>query len=132
MRLLHTMLRVIDLNRSINFYTDVLDMQLIRRKDFPEGEFTLAFLGYGPEESNTVIELTHNWGRTEPYDLGSAYGHIAIEVDDLYTACEQIRNNGGKITREPGPMKAGTTHLAFCSDPDGYMIELLSSKTGQI
>lgn len=127
MRLLHTMLRVSNLERSIHFYTHVLGMQLLRQKEFPEGRFTLAFVGYGPEDSNTVIELTHNWD-TDNYELGTAYGHIAIEVDDLYAACEEIRANGGEITREPGPMKAGTTHLAFCKDPDGYMIELLGSK----
>lgn len=125
MRLLHTMLRVLDLEQSIDFYTKILGMTLLHRKDYPEGEFTLAFLGYEPEESNSVIELTHNRGRTEPYDLGNAYGHIAIETDDLYAACEGIRNNGGQIVREPGPMKGGSTHIAFCKDPDGYMIELL-------
>ena len=125
MRILHTMLRVLDLDKSIEFYTQVLGMKLLRRKDYPEGKFTLAFIGYGPEEGNTVIELTHNWGQQQAYDLGNAYGHIAIEVDDLYQACEDIRSNGGVITREPGPMKGGSTHIAFCKDPDGYMIELI-------
>lgn len=128
MRLLHTMVRVSDLDRSINFYTEVLGMQLLRRKEMPAGKFTLVFLGYGPEETTAVLELTYNWGRDEPYDLGNGYGHIAIEVDDIYEACEQIRNMGGEITREPGPMKGSSTHLAFCRDPDGYMIELLEKK----
>jgi len=125
MRLLHTMLRVGDLNKSINFYTEVLGMELLRQKEFPDGRFTLAFLGYGPESNNTALELTHNWD-TDTYDLGNAYGHIAIQVDDVYQACEAIRNKGGTITREPGPMKHGSTILAFCRDPDGYSIELLS------
>ena len=125
MRLLHTMLRVMNLEHSITFYTQVLGMQLLRKKDYPAGKFTLAFLGYGPEDSHAVLELTHNWEQEEPYDLGNAYGHIAIEVDNLYSACEEIRNNGGQITREPGPMKGGSTHIAFCKDPDGYMIELI-------
>ena len=125
MRLLHTMLRVGDLNQSINFYTEVLGMTLLRQKEFPDGRFTLAFLGYGPESGNTALELTHNWD-TDTYDLGNAYGHIAIQVDDVYQACEVIRNKGGTITREPGPMKHGSTILAFCRDPDGYAIELLS------
>ena len=125
MRLLHTMLRVGDLNKSINFYTEVLGMALLRQKEFPDGRFTLAFLGYGPESENSALELTHNWD-TDTYDLGNAYGHIAIQVDDVYQACEAIRNKGGTITREPGPMKHGSTILAFCRDPDGYAIELLS------
>ena len=127
MRLLHTMIRVGNLERSIRFYTEVLGMQLLRQKDFPQGEFTLAFLGYGPEETHSVIELTYNWGKNE-YNLGNGYGHIALEVDDLYAACEEIRAKGGQITREPGPMKGTTTHLAFCKDPDGYAIELLGKK----
>lgn len=125
MRLLHTMLRVGNLDKSIAFYKDVLGMELLRRKDFPEGRFTLAFLGYAPESDSTVLELTHNWD-TEEYELGSAYGHIAIQVDDVYQACNVIREKGGVITREPGPMKHGSTILAFCRDPDGYSIELLS------
>lgn len=125
MRILHTMIRVIDLEHSINFYSKVLGMRLLHRKDYPEGEFTLAFLGYGSEESNSAIELTHNWGREKPYDLGDAYGHIAIGTDDLYATCEEIRNNGGEIVREPGPMKGGSSDIAFCKDPDGYMIELI-------
>lgn len=128
MRLLHTMLRVGNLERSIKFYTEVLGMQLLRQKDYPDGRFTLAFLGYGPENENTAIELTHNWD-TESYDLGTGFGHIAIEVDDVYAAAEEIRKRGGTITREAGPMKGSTTILAFASDPDGYKIELLSKKS---
>lgn len=127
MRLLHTMLRVGDLDRSLRFYTEVLGMQLLRRKDYPEGRFTLAFVGYGPESAQTAIELTHNWD-TDSYDLGTGYGHIAIEVDDVYAAAEAIRERGGRITREAGPMKNGTTILAFAEDPDGYKIELLGKK----
>ena len=125
MRLLHTMLRVGDLDRSIAFYTGLLGMQLLRRKDFPGGRFTLAFLGYGPESEQTVLELTHNWD-TASYDPGTAYGHIAIGVDDVYAACEHIKAQGGKVVREPGPMQHGSTVLAFVEDPDGYRIELLS------
>ncbi len=125
MRLLHTMLRVTDLARSIAFYTDVLGMTLLRQKDYPDGQFTLAFLGYGAETDNTVIELTYNWG-VHQYEQGNAYGHIAIEVDDVYAATEAMRAKGATILREPGPMKAGTTVLAFLEDPDGYRIELLS------
>ena len=121
------MLRVGDLDRSIAFYEEVLGMKLIRRKDYPEGEFTLAFLGYGPESEQTVLELTHNWG-VDSYELGTAYGHIAIEVDDVYKACDLIRERGGNVVREAGPMKAGTTILAFVEDPDGYKIELLGKK----
>lgn len=127
MRILHTMLRVGDLDRSIGFYTDVLGMRLLRRKDYPEGEFTLAFLGYGEESDQTVIELTYNWG-VEHYDLGNGYGHIAIEVDDVYQAAERIRERGGRIMREPGPMNAGTTIIAFIEDPDGYPIELIGAR----
>ncbi|MCC7516221.1 MAG: lactoylglutathione lyase [Pseudomonadales bacterium] len=125
MRLLHTMLRVTDLARSIAFYTEVLGMTLLRQKDYPDGQFTLAFLGYGAEADNTVIELTYNWG-VHQYEQGNAYGHIAIEVDDVYAATEAMRAKGATILREPGPMKAGTTVLAFLEDPDGYRIELLS------
>lgn len=127
MRLLHTMLRVGDLEKSIAFYTEVLGMQLLRRRDYPEGKFTLAFVGYGSEAENAVIELTHNWD-TSSYDLGNGYGHIALEVPDVYQACENIRARGGKITREPGPMMHGNSILAFVEDPDGYKIELLSPK----
>lgn len=127
MRILHTMLRVGNLERSIEFYTEVLGMKLLRRKDYPEGEFTLAFLGYGPESEQTVIELTHNWDQ-DSYNLGDGYGHIAIEVDDVYQAAEAIRERGGRIVREPGPMNAGTRIIAFVEDPDGYQIELLGSR----
>ena len=127
MRILHTMLRVGDLDRSIKFYTEVLGMRLLRRKDYPDGKFTLAFIGYGDEAENTVIELTYNWD-TDSYDLGSGYGHIALEVDDVYQATEEIRQRGGKIIRDAGPMNAGTTIIAFVEDPDGYPIELIGSK----
>ena len=124
MRILHTMLRVTDLERSLRFYTEVLGMKLLRRKDYPDGRFTLAFVGFGEESEGAVIELTHNWD-TDRYELGNAYGHIALGVGDVYAACEKIRAAGGKITREPGPMKHGSTVLAFVEDPDGYKIELL-------
>ena len=127
MRLLHTMLRVGNLETSIEFYTGVLGMKLLRRKDYPDGEFTLAFVGYGEEDGNTVIELTHNWG-TERYDLGEGYGHIAIEVDDVYAAADEVKIRGGRVIREAGPMNAGTTIIAFVEDPDGYQIELLGKK----
>ena len=127
MRILHTMLRVGDLERSLAFYTEVLGMRLMRRKDYPEGEFTLAFLGYQDESEATALELTHNWGVTH-YELGTAYGHLALEVDDVYAAVEAIRARGGKIIRDAGPMNAGTTVIAFVEDPDGYHIELLAPK----
>jgi lactoylglutathione lyase len=127
MRLLHTMIRVGDLERSLAFYTEVLGMRLLRRKDYPEGRFTLAFVGYGPEDATAVIELTHNWD-TAAYDLGNGFGHVAIAVDDIHAACERIRQRGGVITREPGPMKHGTTVIAFVRDPDGYAIELIEAK----
>ena len=126
MRMLHTMLRVGDLDRSIQFYTDVLGMKLLRRKDYPDGKFTLAFVGYGDEESNTVIEMTYNWG-VDKYEIGSGFGHIALEVDDVYKAADAIKEKGGKIIREAGPMNAGTTIIAFVEDPDGYQIELIGS-----
>lgn len=129
MRLLHTMFRVADLEKSISFYTDILGMQLLRRKDFPEGKFTLAFVGYGSEDQHSVIELTHNWDISS-YDQGNAFGHIAIEVDDVYAACGRIKAAGGVVTREAGPMKHGSTVLAFVKDPDGYAIELLGAKHG--
>lgn len=127
MRILHTMLRVGDLDRSLAFYTDVLGMQLLRRSDYPEGKFTLAFVGYDDEANGAVIELTHNWG-VDRYELGTAYGHIAIEVDDAYSTCEEVRKRGGKVTREPGPMKHGTTVIAFVEDPDGYRIEFIQRR----
>ena len=124
MRLLHTMLRVGNLDRSLAFYTEVLGMRLLRRKDYPEGRFTLAFVGYQDEAEGAVIELTHNWD-TERYELGTAFGHIALEVPDAYRACDEIRARGGKVVREAGPMKHGTTVIAFVEDPDGYKIELI-------
>lgn len=127
MRILHTMLRTADLDRSVKFYTEVLGMRLLRQKDYPDGEFTLAFIGYGDETDSSVIELTYNWG-VDSYDMGDAYGHIAIEVDDVYRATEAIQARGGKILREAGPMNAGTTIIAFVEDPDGYPIELIGRK----
>jgi lactoylglutathione lyase len=127
MRLLHTMLRVGNLEKSLHFYTEILGMKLLRRRDYPDGKFTLAFVGYGDEAQHTVLELTHNWD-TEKYELGNAFGHIAIAVEDVYQACEKIRAKGGKIVREAGPMKHGKTVLAFVEDPDGYRIELLNER----
>ena len=127
MRMLHTMLRVANLEKSLAFYTQVLDMQLLRQHDYPEGRFTLAFVGYGPEDSSTVLELTHNWD-TASYDLGDAYGHIALGVPDAYAACEKIKALGGRVVREAGPMKHGKTVIAFVEDPDGYKIELIEKK----
>ncbi len=124
MRLLHTMLRVGDLERSLSFYTEVLGMRLLRRKDYPAGRFTLAFVGYGDESETSVLELTHNWD-TSKYELGSAYGHIALGVDDIYATCAAIAAKGGKVVREPGPMKHGNTVIAFVEDPDGYKVELI-------
>lgn len=128
MRLLHTMLRVGDLQRSIDFYTKVLGMKLLRQSDNEEYKYTLAFVGYQEESEGAVLELTYNWGVSE-YELGTAYGHIAIEVDNAAQACENIRNNGGKVTREAGPVKGGTTVIAFVEDPDGYKIELIEKNT---
>jgi lactoylglutathione lyase len=128
MRILHTMLRVGDLQRSIDFYTHVLGMRLLRKSEYPEGKFTLAFLGYGDESEEAVIELTYNWG-VESYELGNGYGHIALEVDDVYEAARAIRESGGKILRDAGPMNAGTTIIAFVEDPDGYPIELIGKRT---
>ena len=127
MRLLHTMIRVGDLDASIDFYTRVLGMTLLRRKDYPAGRFTLAFVGYGDESATAVVELTCNWD-VGSYEPGNGFGHIAIAVDDIYRVCEEIRAGGGAISREPGPMKHGTTVIAFVSDPDGYAIELIESK----
>ncbi len=124
MRILHTMLRVGDLERSLAFYTGVLEMKLLRRRDYPEGKFTLAFVGYGPESEGAVLELTHNWD-TRFYQIGSGYGHVAIEVEDAYAACAAIKQKGGVVVREAGPMKHGTTVIAFVQDPDGYRIELI-------
>lgn len=127
MRILHTMLRVTDLEKSIHFYTAVLGMKLLRQKDYPDGKFTLAFVGYGNEADESVIELTHNW-ETKNYDIGNAYGHIAIEVDDVYQACDAMKKTGGKVIREAGPMNAGKTIIAFIEDPDGYEVELIGKK----
>ncbi|MGW8248581.1 MAG: lactoylglutathione lyase [Acidiferrobacterales bacterium] len=124
MRILHTMIRVGNLDRSLDFYTNVLGMQLLRKKDYPDGKFTLAFIGYGPESEQAVIELTHNW-ETDSYELGNGFGHIALAVDDAAAACEAIRQRGGKVVREAGPMKHGSTVIAFIEDPDGYKIELI-------
>lgn len=130
MRILHTMLRVGNLQRSLDFYTDVLGMKLLRQKDYPDGKFTLAFVGYGEESDTAVLELTHNWD-TESYDLGNGYGHVALEVEDAYKACEKIKAKGGKVVREAGPMMHGTTVIAFVEDPDGYKIELIQAKGRQ-
>jgi len=127
MRILHTMLRVGDLERSIDFYTKVLGMRLLRKHDYPEGKFTLAFVGYHDESDGAVLELTHNW-ETKAYELGTGYGHVALEVDDAYRACDEVRARGGKVTREAGPMKHGTTVIAFVEDPDGYKIEFIQRK----
>ena len=127
MRLLHTMLRVRNLDASIAFYTEVLGMRLLRRHDYPEGKFTLAFVSYQDEADGAAIELTHNWG-VESYDIGTGYGHVALEVDDAYAACAAIKARGGKVTREAGPMKHGSTVIAFVDDPDGYKIELIQRK----
>ena len=124
MHILHTMLRVVDLDRSLAFYTEVLGMHLLRRTDYPDGRFTLAFVGYGPESEGCVLELTHNWD-TKSYELGNAYGHIALGVPDVAAACQQIRQRGGKVVREAGPMKHGSTVIAFVEDPDGYKVELI-------
>ena len=128
MRLLHTMLRVGNLEESLKFYCELLGMKLLRKKDYPGGEFTLAFVGYGDEADHTVLELTYNWG-VEKYDLGDAYGHIALGVDDIYSTCEEIKARGGKVVREPGPMKHGSTVIAFVEDPTGYKVELIQLGT---
>jgi len=127
MRILHTMLRVGDLDRSLAFYTEVLGMRELRRQDYPSGRFTLAFVGYGPESAGAVLELTHNWD-TPAYEIGTGFGHVAIEVADAYAACAEIKVRGGKVVREAGPMKHGTTVIAFVEDPDGYKIELIQKK----
>lgn len=128
MKILHTMIRVGHLDRSVAFYTEVLGMRLLRRQDYPEGRFTNAFVGYGDESEGAVLELTHNWDTTS-YDLGNGFGHVALAVDDAYAACEQVKAKGGKVTREAGPMKHGTTVIAFVEDPDGYKIELIQKGT---
>ncbi len=124
-RMLHTMIRVRDLDRSLDFYTRLLGMKLLRKKDYPSGEFTLAFVGYGDEKDNCVIELTHNWGQEEPYDLGSGFGHIALGVRGIYETCDRLAAAGARIPRPPGPMKHGGSTIAFIEDPDGYKIELI-------
>lgn len=128
MRLLHTMIRVGDLDRSLRFYTEVLGMRLLRRQDYPDGRFTLAFVGYGDEAEHSVIELTHNWD-TERYELGNGFGHVAVEVEDAAAACDAVRALGGRVTREAGPMKHGSTVIAFVEDPDGYKIEFIERKS---
>lgn len=127
MRVLHTMLRVGNLEKSLHFYTDIMGMKLLRKEDFPEYEFTLVFVGYGDESDTAVIELTHNWD-TDSYDLGNAYGHVAIGVDDVYKMCDKIKEMGGRVVREAGPMQGGNTVIAFVEDPDGYKVELLEVK----
>lgn len=127
MRMLHTMLRVTNLDESLKFYCDVLGMKLLRKHDFPTGKFTLAFVGYGDESETTVLELTHNW-EVSSYDLGDAYGHIAIGVDDVYAACDRIRERGGNVVRDAGPMKGGTAVIAFVEDPDGYKVEIVAER----
>jgi lactoylglutathione lyase len=129
MRILHTMLRVGDLDRSIRFYTDVLGMRLLRRSDNPSQKYTLAFVGYGDESASAVLELTYNWG-VASYDLGTAFGHVAVEVDDAAAACAAVKAKGGNVTREAGPVKGGTTVIAFVQDPDGYKIELIEHRRG--
>lgn len=127
MRILHTMLRVGDLQRSLDFYTNVIGMRILRQKDYPDGRFTLAFVGFGSEDREAVLELTHNWD-TAKYELGTGYGHVALEVDDAYHACEEVKRRGGKVTREAGPMKHGSTVIAFVEDPDGYKIEFIQRR----
>jgi len=127
MRILHTMLRVGDLERSLSFYTGVLGMKLLRRREYPDGKFTLAFVGYRPESEEAALELTHNW-ETKSYELGTGYGHVAVEVEDAYAACAEIKRKGGVVVREAGPMKHGSTVIAFVQDPDGYRIELIQRK----
>ena len=127
MRILHTMLRVNDLDRSIQFYCEILGMKLLRKREYPSGRFTLAFVGYGSESEDAVLELTYNWD-THQYDLGNAFGHVAIGVDDIYKTCDELRARGAKIVREPGPMKHGATEIAFIEDPNGYKLELVQTK----
>ena len=128
MKILHTMIRVNDLDESIRFYCELLGMRLLRKKEYPSGRFTLAFVGYGDESANAVVELTYNWD-THQYDIGNGFGHIAVGVDDIYATCETLRGKGGKIVRDPGPMKHGTTEIAFVEDPNGYKIELIQTKS---
>ena len=128
-RMMHTMIRVFDLDTSIRFYTELLGMTLLRKDDFPEGKFTLAFVGYGPEETDTVVELTYNWDQATPYEIGTGFGHLALGVNDIYAVCSALEKQGARIPRPPGPMKHGTTHIAFVEDPDGYKIELIGLDT---
>ena len=128
MRILHTMIRVGNLERSLEFYTKVLGMRELRRKDYPDGRFTNVFVGYDDETRAAVLELTHNWD-TASYDLGNGYGHVAVEVDDAVAACDEVRRRGGKVTREAGPVKGGSTVIAFVEDPDGYKIEFIQRNT---
>lgn len=125
----HTMIRVQDLDKSVEFYTKILGMEILRKKEFPEGKFTLVFVGYGPEENSTVIELTYNWDRDKPYEIGDGFGHFALGVQDIYAVCKELEAAGADIPRPPGPMKHGTTHIAFVRDPDGYQIELIGLDT---
>ena len=127
-KMLHTMIRVFDLQKSLEFYTKYLGMKLLRQSDYPDGKFTLAFVGYGDESNNTIIELTHNWEQSKPYDIGTGFGHIAIAVPDIYTTCAELEKSGVKILRSPGHMKHGLTIIAFIADPDGYKIELIERK----
>jgi lactoylglutathione lyase len=127
-RFLHTMIRVLDLGKSLDFYTRLLGMELLRKSDYPEGRFTLAFVGYGPEAGNTVLELTHNWDQKEPYAIGTGFGHLALGVAGIHATCEKLAAQGVRITRPPGPMKHGSTIIAFIEDPDGYKIELIERK----
>jgi lactoylglutathione lyase len=128
-QMMHTMIRVFDLEKSIAFYTKLLSMQLLRREDFPEGRFTLAFVGYGPEDTSTVVELTHNWDQATPYEIGTGFGHLALGVRDIHGVCAALEQAGANIPRKPGPMKHGTTHIAFIEDPDGYKVELIDLDT---
>lgn len=128
-RMMHTMIRVFDLGTSIKFYTELLGMKLLRKEEFPGGRFTLAFVGYGPEENSTVVELTYNWDQATPYEIGTGFGHLALGVNDIYAVCGALEKQGAKIPRPPGPMKHGTTHIAFVDDPDGYKIELIGLDT---
>lgn len=128
-RVMHTMIRVRDLDASLDFYTRLLGMKVLRRKDYPEGRFSLAFVGYGPEINHAVVELTHNWDQDKDYEIGTGYGHLAIAVDDIYATCAELKEKGAKVIREAGPMKNDTLHLAFVQDPDGYKVELIDSKT---
>ncbi|CDX45237.1 lactoylglutathione lyase [Mesorhizobium sp. LCM 4577] len=130
-RYMHTMIRVLDLDKSIAFYTEVLGMTLLRRDDYPGGKFTNAFVGYGPEDKEAVVELTLNWGREEPYEIGTGFGHLALGVNDIHAVCAELEKRGAKIPRKPGPMQHGTTHIAFVEDPDGYKIELIGLDTMQ-